>query len=467
VGARFGRYETLRPIASGGMATVYLGRAVGAGGFERLVAVKVLHEGLAGDGDFVAMFLDEARVAARIRHPNVVATLDVEQGPDGLFLVMEFVEGPSLSAINRALRKKRRRLPIGVALRIVVDALLGLHAAHEQTGARGEPLHVVHRDVSPHNVLVGVDGLAKITDFGVAQAEARLSSTRGNTIKGKLSYMAPQQVRQEPLDRRADVYAAGVVLWEVLTGEPLFTGDNDGALLMAVLAGPARSPRLVVPDVPAEIDGECMRALSAHPDGRHLTALAFAEALEHAAESAGVSLATPRALATFVKELGVHQPIDQLPVAMGAGPPHPSPARSTSPPESGRVEPATPAPVPAAAPDSQVASVLTRVDVPGAGRRSRLILGGAVLLAAAAGAVVGAHFLGTAPAPASAAITTGEPTKPSAQPIEPSQVEAPKVSVASAAPPPAAQAASAPPAKTVTPKTRSRSGGDDWRPQGL
>src|SRR5262249_4255840 len=155
---RVGRYETLRAIASGGMATVYLGRAVGAGGFERLVALKVMHPHIACEPEFVAMFLDEARLAARVRHPHVVATIDLVEDP--LFLVMEFIEGPSLHLLLRTCARSKRPFPLGIALRIFLDMLSGLHAAHELTDASGELLNLVHRDISPQNVLVGVDGVS-------------------------------------------------------------------------------------------------------------------------------------------------------------------------------------------------------------------------------------------------------------------------------------------------------------------
>jgi len=190
---RLGRYETIRAVASGGMATVHLARALGAGGFERLVAIKVLHPHIQSEPDFVAMFLDEARLAAQVRHPNVVPTIDVSTDP--LFLVMEYVEGPSLHAVQRDLRRQNKVVPLEVALRITLDLLAGLHAAHELTDSSGTLLNFVHRDVSPHNILLGVDGVTRITDFGVARAESRLSSTRGGQVKGKLAYMAPEQVR--------------------------------------------------------------------------------------------------------------------------------------------------------------------------------------------------------------------------------------------------------------------------------
>ena len=191
---RIGRYEVIRAIASGGMATVHLARTVGEGGFERLVAIKVMHPHIATDPAFVAMFLDEARLAARIRHPNVVATHDVQKSPAGVFLVMDYIDGPSLHTVLRALHERDRVLPLDITLRIMGDALAGLHAAHELCGENGEPLNLVHRDISPDNILVGNDGLARITDFGVARAESRISTTSGAALKGKLAFMSPERI---------------------------------------------------------------------------------------------------------------------------------------------------------------------------------------------------------------------------------------------------------------------------------
>jgi eukaryotic-like serine/threonine-protein kinase len=304
---RGGRYEIIRVIASGGMAQVCLGRALGAGGFERLVAIKAMHAHLAAEPDFVDMFLDEARLAARIRHPNVVATLDVQQDEAGLFLVMEYVEGPALQSVLRQQRRARRKLPLDLTLRIFLDALAGLHAAHELTGADGEPLNLVHRDISPHNILVGVDGVARLTDFGVAHAESRLSTTRGAEVKGKFPYMAQEQIQRAPIDRRTDIYAAGAVFWEMLAGERLVRGDNDGQLLTQILKAERRSVQALNPAVPEEIEAVCQRALQREPDDRHATAAAFGAALEAAAKAAGVAIAAPRDVATFVKELKAHE----------------------------------------------------------------------------------------------------------------------------------------------------------------
>jgi len=309
---RLGRYETLRAIATGGMATVHLGRSVGAGGFERLVAIKVMHPHIADDPDFVTMFLDEARLAARIRHPNVVGTLDIQKEGETLFLVMDYVEGPSLSQMNRALRKQGQILPVGITTRVFMDVLSGLHAAHELTGEGGKPLGLVHRDMSPPNILVGHEGISRITDFGVARANARLTMTRGGQVKGKLQYMAPEQARSDTMDRRTDIYAAGIVLWETLAGKRLFDADNEMALSQMILEGARSSPRDHNPSVPQSVSNVCMRALSVDPGQRFPTALAFADSLEDAARVAGTPIGAPRAVASYVKAMELHEPPGDL-----------------------------------------------------------------------------------------------------------------------------------------------------------
>ncbi|WP_434042536.1 MULTISPECIES: protein kinase domain-containing protein [Sorangium] len=349
-----GRYESLRAIASGGMATVYLGRSVGAGGFERLVALKMMHPHIAAEPEFVAMFLDEARLAARVRHPNVVATFDLVEDP--LFLVMEYIEGPSLHLLLRTCARAKRPLPLGIALRIFLDVLAGLHAAHELTGSEGEPLHLVHRDVSPQNVLVGIDGVSRITDFGVARAETRLMSTRGNALKGKLAYMAPEQIRAQQIDRRSDVYSAGVVLWEMLTEERLFKADNDGALIAQILQGPPTGPRGVMPSVPSAIDQICLRALNTDPNARFPTAAAFAEELEEAAaQTPGLAVSSPRAVEALIKEVGLRGSPEGLggPISARGGPASGSGPRSARSPLSQRSPRSEPLPLSQRAPRSE------------------------------------------------------------------------------------------------------------------
>jgi serine/threonine-protein kinase len=223
------RYEILSELATGGMATVYLGRLRGPHGFARLVAVKAMHPQLAKDRIFHDMFLDEARLSARIRHPNVVPTIDVVSERGHLLLVMEYVEGESLGALAR-LHREKGGFPQAIACAIAHDMLAGLHGAHETTGEDGKGLGLIHRDVSPQNILVGVDGLARVLDFGVAKAAGRVHVTQSGEVKGKIPYMPPEQLAGEDLDRTVDVYAAGVVLWEMLTGRRLFDGPNEVAI---------------------------------------------------------------------------------------------------------------------------------------------------------------------------------------------------------------------------------------------
>lgn len=309
---RGGRYEILRMIASGGMATVHLGRTLGMGGFERLVAVKVMHPHVASEPECVDMFLDEARLAARIHHPNVVSTIDVSEDEEGVFLVMEFVEGPSFQGLMRALKKKKQDGPLDVMLRIFLDGLAGLHAAHELPDLDGTPLNLVHRDVSPANILIGIDGRARITDFGVARAETRLSATQGGQVKGKFAYMAPEQVRMLPVDRRADIYSAGVMLWEMLTGDKLLKSDNELGMLTQILAHKFASPHELKPSVPEPLSEVCMQALRFKAEERFPTAAAMAEAIEEAARASGIVVASARAVADFVKELRAHEPVGDL-----------------------------------------------------------------------------------------------------------------------------------------------------------
>ncbi|MEZ4221923.1 MAG: serine/threonine-protein kinase [Polyangiaceae bacterium] len=275
-----GRYLLFDEIASGGMATVHLGRLVGPAGFSRTVAIKRLHPQYAKDPDFVAMFLDEARLAARIRHPNVVSTLDIVQEDDELFLVMDYVQGEALSRLIRSVAIRKEQVPPEIAIAICSQLLLGLHAAHEAKDEHGQPLGIVHRDVSPQNVLVGVDGASHVVDFGVAKAAARVHTTQDGAIKGKIAYMAPEQVRQLGVDRRTDVFSASVVTWETLTGKRLFATDDVAATITRVLAERVIPPSTLVPGLPAAVDTVILRGLSRNPDDRYTTAREMARELQ-------------------------------------------------------------------------------------------------------------------------------------------------------------------------------------------
>lgn len=276
-----GRYALYDEIAAGGMATVHIGRLLGPVGFSRTVAIKRLHAQFAKDPDFVSMFLDEARLAARVRHPNVIGTLDVVALAGELFLVMEYVPGESLARLWRTTREMGRSIPVPIVVSILVGILEGLHAAHEATNDRGEALGLVHRDVSPHNVLVGIDGIARVLDFGVAKASGRLQTTRDGQLKGKISYMAPEQV-QGAVDRTSDVYSASVVLWEALVGRRLFFAENDARTLANVLFPKVDPPSQAGAKVAPALDAVVMRGLDRDPSRRYRTAREMARALQDA-----------------------------------------------------------------------------------------------------------------------------------------------------------------------------------------
>jgi len=300
-GRQLGRYEILTQLASGGMASVYIARAQGVAGFERLVAIKVLHPHLAYEQEFISMFLDEARLAAGIRHMNVVPTLDVSDSPgDGYFLVMEYIEGDHLGVLLGRAAKKGERLPRPFVCRVLVDTLQGLGAAHRLTDEHGTPLKLVHRDVSPHNILIGTDGIARLTDFGVAKADVRMASTRSGQFKGKLSYMAPEQASSNETDQRSDLFSVGIILWESLTGRRLFKGESNAATLNKLLNDTIVKPSELWPDL-APFDDVVMKALSRNPAGRFQTADEFGEALDDAAGRTGV--AKTRDVAEVVRAL--------------------------------------------------------------------------------------------------------------------------------------------------------------------
>jgi serine/threonine-protein kinase len=295
-GQRLDRYELIGEIASGGMATVFLARLAGAGGFQRFFAIKRLHPNLAAEPEFVQMFLDEARLAASIHHPHVVPILEVGTSPAGYYVVMEYIEGDTLARLAARAATGSQLVPPSIALRIVLDALGGLQAAHDLTDHDGQPLGLVHRDVSPQNILVGADGATRLTDFGVARASSRLANTTTGTLKGKLAYMPPEQTQGGAIDRRADVFAMGIVLWEVLAGRRLFKGESEAETLRNLLFRPI--PRLApfAPTLPPEMSDTLERALDREIDRRFASAADFADALERS----GLPVASPREVAAYV-----------------------------------------------------------------------------------------------------------------------------------------------------------------------
>jgi len=289
------RYDVLLPIASGGMATVYLARGRGPADAGE-VALKIPHAFLADITDFRLELLEEARLAVQIRHPNVVAVLDppdAGEGEDGLYLAMEYVEGDTLAALVKARASSAAGLPLGVGVRVLLDALAGLHAAHELCDAGGRLAGVVHRDFSPQNILVGLDGAAKLTDFGVAKAAARLSNARTGALqgRGKAAYMAPEQARGLPLDRRCDVFAAGVLAWELVAGRRLYGSESDGAARLATATEEPPSLRSVRADVPRPLAEAVAFALCMDLEARCPDAATLAAALADGCRAGGIRVA--------------------------------------------------------------------------------------------------------------------------------------------------------------------------------
>ncbi len=278
LGVLAGRYLLGEVIGRGGAATVHLGKPI-TGSREGVVAIKRLHPHLASDPAFLAMMLDEARLLSRVVHPNVVSTLDVVMERGELYVVMEHVHGVTLGALLGRVHARKERPRPAIVCAIARDVLLGLHAAHEATGPSGERLSVVHRDVSPQNLLVSKDGEIKVVDFGIAKAEGRVQHTEDGSIKGKLGYMPPEQLYGEALDRRADVYAVGVVLWEALVGERLFAGNDGGPALVKSLVAQVEPPSARVSDVSGALDRVVLRALAHEVGQRFQTAEEMANAL--------------------------------------------------------------------------------------------------------------------------------------------------------------------------------------------
>ncbi len=281
------------------MASVYLARVRADAGFSRLYAIKVLHPHLSREPELVDMLLDEARIAARLHHPNVVSTVDVGHDEGGrTYLVMDYVDGP---ALDRLLRRMPDERPPARIVPVVIDALRGLHAAHELRDESGAPLELVHRDATPGNVLVGVDGVGRITDFGVAKARARVTKTREGIVKGKAGYIAPEVLVGGTIDRRADVFSMGVLLWNALTGETLFETDDLASTLRALLEREVPPPSTVGHMPPAIFDAPILMALARDPNHRHESALEMAHALSDALAMAG-GAEPPEAIGAWVQE---------------------------------------------------------------------------------------------------------------------------------------------------------------------
>ena len=281
---KIGKYDLLGLIAQGGMGNVYLARAEGLAGFSKLVVVKTLRADLADDARFSEMFLDEARLAARLNHRNVVQTNDVGESNGVYFMVMDYLEGRSLAKIHRYCQKIREPLSLAIQVRVIADMLAGLHHAHELQDFDGKPLGVVHRDVCPANVFLTTDGQIKVVDFGVAKAKNHAHETQAGTIKGRVAYMSPEHVTGKSIDRRADVFSAGIMLWEAIESRRFWDGSGEAQILGQLLGG--KLPQSTAADVPEPLKIAVARALSPDPEDRFPTAHAMRLALEEWLEKA-------------------------------------------------------------------------------------------------------------------------------------------------------------------------------------
>jgi serine/threonine-protein kinase len=299
-GKKLDRYELICPIAEGGMASVWIARLTGGHGFEKFVAIKTILPQFAADSRFQKMFIEESRIASRIEHGNVAQILDVGEEDETTYLVMEYVDGDSLWVLHRSLKRRGESIPLGILLRIMADVCGGLHAAHELRDSSSDLLVVVHRDVSPQNILVSARGMAKLIDFGIAKViDGAASDHNTGPLKGKVRYMAPEQARGEALDRRADIWAVGAVLYYLLSGKAPCEGENEVQTLVRLRNGPPPEP--LPPAVQPAVASVVMRALDIKAEGRFATAADLQRALENAMAEAQV-VTTAAGVAAFLAE---------------------------------------------------------------------------------------------------------------------------------------------------------------------
>jgi serine/threonine protein kinase len=298
---RFGKYDLLALLATGGMAEIWLARVSGMAGFEKLVVIKRLLDKLAIDNEYVEMFLDEARINARLTHSNIVQVLELGQVEGKYFMAMEFVPGLSVSQVGKRATKVLGNVPQEVACGIITQSCSGLHYAHEKTMPDGSPLNIIHRDVSPQNLILTYEGLVKVLDFGIAKADQRQSQTRTGLVKGKFSYMSPEQCLGQGLDKRSDVFALGIVLFELCTARRLFKRGSTYETYTAITKADVPSPRKLNPQVHEAVEAVILRSLALKRDDRYATADAMQDALEEAMRKAGLR-GSATDLARFMNE---------------------------------------------------------------------------------------------------------------------------------------------------------------------
>ena len=289
---KIGRYDLIYRVGSGGMATVFVARLSGLAGFERLVAVKVIHQHLADSRRFVQMFLDEARMAASIHHPNVFETYEVGREEGLFFIIGEFVPGQDLNRLLRRIEEREITLSQGMVAKIASQICFGLHAAHETRDQDGNPLNLIHRDVSPNNILISYDGYVKLIDFGVAWARNKMAQTESGALKGKIGYISPEQITGQAIDRRSDIFSVGVLAYTMATLTHPFPGDSDAERLNKIITGDMLPPSAMLPEIHPEFERIILKAMSTSPMDRYDTAAEMGRELEAFAESSGDAVKT-------------------------------------------------------------------------------------------------------------------------------------------------------------------------------
>jgi serine/threonine protein kinase len=279
-GTRFGKYEILKRIAIGGTAEILLARVSGLPGFQKMVVIKRFLPQLATKADCIEMFLDQARIAATLQHPNLVQMYDVGVVDGSYFIAMEYLHGEDVRSVMKTLVRKEDKLPIEHALNVVIGVASGLHYAHEKVGFDGKPLNIIHRDVTPQNIIVTFEGGVKLLDFGIAKASNRFGETRFGTLKGKVPYMSPEQCRGEPLDRRSDIFSFGIMLYELTLGRRLYQGASDFEVLKQIVEGTVKLPSEIDPGYNRQLETIVMKALEKERDKRYQTAREMQAELE-------------------------------------------------------------------------------------------------------------------------------------------------------------------------------------------
>src|SRR5262245_8353970 len=315
---QFGKYRLLKKLAQGGMAEIFLAIQYGPHAFEKVVVIKRMLPELCVSSDFVEMFLDEARVAARLDHPNIIRIYDFGDFEGQYYLAMEYVPGEDLASLVQQCKRARTKIPVELAVDLLISAAEGLHHAHEMEDGQGNSLGIVHRDVSPSNIICGYKGGVKVLDFGVARAKNNISRTSPGVRKGTPQYLAPEQAMGEGVDRRADIFALGLVMHELLTGNRLFQRENEHATISAIIGDDIAPPSLWRPELPADVDRIVLKAMNRKPAGRYPSTLEMAA--DMSAYLAGIGYARDTQQTEFLTSLfGEERKREKQRMALGAG----------------------------------------------------------------------------------------------------------------------------------------------------